>query len=157
MKDVYRQSSCRQAQPGYRMAQPACQANQAVYARSQQTDCMQNRQVDCVRPQVERMNMQPDCMRNQVERMHTQPDCSCAQTNRMNMQSDCMCNQMDRMNTQADCVGSRSNQPEFALAMAYVMMQPWEQLYDLKTGLSRGTIFPSLDKPFLGKRCCRRG
>ena len=39
---------------------------------------------------------------------------------------------------------------EFPVAMAYVPMQPWEGLYDLETGLRRGTIFPSLDKPFLG-------
>lgn len=39
---------------------------------------------------------------------------------------------------------------KFPVAMAYVPMQPWEGLYDLETGLRRGTIFPSLDKPFLG-------
>lgn len=39
---------------------------------------------------------------------------------------------------------------KFPVAMAYVPMQPWEGLYDLETGLRRGTIFPSLDKPFMG-------
>jgi hypothetical protein len=37
------------------------------------------------------------------------------------------------------------------LAMAYVPFQSWEEPYDLQTSLSRGTIFPSLDKPFIGE------
>ena len=40
----------------------------------------------------------------------------------------------------------------FALTMAYVPIQPFETPYDLPTALCRGTIFPSLDKPFLGRR-----
>ncbi len=36
------------------------------------------------------------------------------------------------------------------LAMSYVPVQQWETPYDENTALSRGTIFPSLDKPFLG-------
>lgn len=37
------------------------------------------------------------------------------------------------------------------LAMAYVPFQSWEKPYDMDAALSRGTIFPSLDKPFIGK------
>lgn len=40
----------------------------------------------------------------------------------------------------------------FALAMAYVPWQQFNQTYDLKKALCVGTIFPELDKPFLGKR-----
>lgn len=40
--------------------------------------------------------------------------------------------------------------PKMALAMAYVPDQPWETPYEVTEGLDRGTIFPSLDKPFLG-------
>ncbi len=40
----------------------------------------------------------------------------------------------------------------FPLAMAYVPKQSWGELYSADTGLSRGTIFPELDKPFLGRR-----
>ena len=47
--------------------------------------------------------------------------------------------------------------PDPVLAMAYVLMQPWEQTYDLQTALCRGTLFPSLDKPFLGKEVTPRG
>lgn len=37
------------------------------------------------------------------------------------------------------------------LAMAYVPIQKWEDTYSLETALQRGTIFPSLDLPFMGR------
>lgn len=40
----------------------------------------------------------------------------------------------------------------FALAMAYVPWQQWNQTYDLKKAMCAGTIFPELDKRFLGRR-----
>lgn len=40
---------------------------------------------------------------------------------------------------------------ETPLAMAYVPFQSWEKPYDMYTALSRGTIFQSLDKPFIGE------
>lgn len=40
----------------------------------------------------------------------------------------------------------------FALAMAYVPWQQWNQTYELKKALCVGTIFPELDKQFYGKR-----
>jgi len=36
------------------------------------------------------------------------------------------------------------------IAMAYVPYQLWEMPYEAEIGLSRGTIFPGLDLPFLG-------
>ena len=36
------------------------------------------------------------------------------------------------------------------VAMAYVPMQPWEETYEPAKALQAGTIFPSLDLPFLG-------
>lgn len=40
------------------------------------------------------------------------------------------------------------------LAMAYVPMQQWDCYYeDPMKSLCRGTIFPSLDKPFLEGAC----
>ena len=36
------------------------------------------------------------------------------------------------------------------VAMAYIPFQQFGQLYPFEKGLMRGTIFPDLDKPFLG-------
>jgi hypothetical protein len=44
---------------------------------------------------------------------------------------------------------------QMALAMAYVPVQCWETPYDVMTGVDRGTLFPGLDKPFLGKEAIR--
>ena len=45
---------------------------------------------------------------------------------------------------------------EKALGMAYV---PWQQsfgtVYDLDKAFCKGTIFPCLDKPFLGRGGCK--
>lgn len=38
-----------------------------------------------------------------------------------------------------------------SLAMAFVPYQAWVQTYELDVALDRGTLFPVLDKPFLGK------
>lgn len=37
------------------------------------------------------------------------------------------------------------------LAMAYVPYQSWEETYAENIALAKGTIFPSLDLPFLGR------
>ncbi len=37
------------------------------------------------------------------------------------------------------------------LGMGYVPWQTWGDVYDLNKGLNAGTIFPCLDKPFLGR------
>ena len=47
--------------------------------------------------------------------------------------------------------------PDTPVAMAYVPFQSWEKPYDSDAGLSRGTVFPSLDKPFIGEEAVRRG
>jgi hypothetical protein len=44
---------------------------------------------------------------------------------------------------------------ETPLAMAYIPVQLWENPYDADTALSRGTIFPSLDKPFIGEEAVK--
>lgn len=38
-----------------------------------------------------------------------------------------------------------------ALAMAYVPVQKWQNLYTPEVGFHRGTIFAELDKPFIGE------
>lgn len=44
-----------------------------------------------------------------------------------------------------------------SIAMAYVPYQKWEQTYDVNIALCRGTIFPSLDKPFIGEEAVSNG
>lgn len=41
--------------------------------------------------------------------------------------------------------------PETPLGMCYVPFQQWEKPYPENTALERGTMFPSLDLPFLGR------
>lgn len=43
------------------------------------------------------------------------------------------------------------------IGMAYVPFQKWEKTYDVNIALSRGTIFPSLDKPFIGEEAVTNG
>ncbi len=43
------------------------------------------------------------------------------------------------------------------VAMAYVPWQCWEELYDLNRGYKTGTIFPSLNKPFMENSFCKGG
>lgn len=40
---------------------------------------------------------------------------------------------------------------EVVLAMARVPMQTWTSVYDPDTALSRGTLFPALDLPYVIK------
>lgn len=50
-------------------------------------------------------------------------------------------------------VRSRSDMLEgLSLAMGYVPMQHYDQMFDLGKGLQVGTIFPELCLPFCGKR-----
>lgn len=44
---------------------------------------------------------------------------------------------------------------ETPLAMAYVPYQSWEEPYSSSVALQRGTIFPSLDKPFIGEEAVK--
>ena len=45
---------------------------------------------------------------------------------------------------------SEKSQANRMIAICFVPMQEWEQIYDEDTAFSVGTIFPSLNKPFLG-------
>ena len=44
---------------------------------------------------------------------------------------------------------------DYAVAMAYIPYQQDSKSYDAEKALARGTLFPVLDKPFLGKAGCR--
>lgn len=53
------------------------------------------------------------------------------------------------------CTPSGKFPKETPVAMAYVPYQFWEKPYDEYAALSRGTIFPSLDKPFIGEEAVK--
>lgn len=38
-----------------------------------------------------------------------------------------------------------------SFGMAYVPFQSWDKTYEPDVAFSRGTIFPCLDKPFIGE------
>lgn len=49
---------------------------------------------------------------------------------------------------------SHPSDRDFPLAMAYVPWQQFEKLFDdLEKAYQIGTIFPELNKPFVGRRC----
>lgn len=39
------------------------------------------------------------------------------------------------------------------VGMAYVPWQHWTEIYDIEKGFRAGTIFPELNKPYMGRRC----
>ncbi|MBQ8815011.1 MAG: spore coat associated protein CotJA [Lachnospiraceae bacterium] len=43
----------------------------------------------------------------------------------------------------------------FPVGMTYVPMQKWGPLYDHQKALCQGTLFPEMDKPFMGGRALR--
>ena len=45
---------------------------------------------------------------------------------------------------------------EMPYAMAYVPFQQWQKPYDCEAALQRGTIFPCLDKPFIGEEAVKK-
>ena len=62
---------------------------------------------------------------------------------------------MNRMNMSNQCPCSTACKDIFLdnvpLGMGYIPWQRWDSVYDLNRSLSAGTIFPCLDKPFLGR------
>ncbi len=50
----------------------------------------------------------------------------------------------------------KENIDKFPIAMAYVPWQHFNGICDnLEEAYDAGTIFPELDKPFTGRRCCK--
>ncbi|MEG0895458.1 MAG: spore coat associated protein CotJA [Oscillospiraceae bacterium] len=46
---------------------------------------------------------------------------------------------------------------EISYGMLYVPYQQWGEIYDVDVAFKRGTLFPCLDKPFLGEEALPRG
>ena len=62
---------------------------------------------------------------------------------------------METIRNEAVECSAISSQP-LSLAMAYVPMQSWRNLYELDLALERGTVFAELDKPFIGEEAVQR-
>lgn len=59
--------------------------------------------------------------------------------------------------TAAGVQAARSAFPaQTPVAMCYVPLQTLETVYEPETALRQGTLFPELDKPFLGGRSAAR-
>ena len=56
----------------------------------------------------------------------------------------------------SDAVSNNNWLQSQVVAMAYVPWQDFKPLYSPEKALSAGTLFPELDKPFLGRRAFRR-
>lgn len=88
-----------------------------------------------------RNNMNGNSYGRRNSSMPTMPPTSCGSNN---------CNCMDNATSiQNDALRG------LPVGIGYVPWQQWECVYNVDEGLSRGTIFPSLDLPFYG--CIPRG
>ena len=58
---------------------------------------------------------------------------------------------LDSMDLSDACNINRSCIDTLPLAMAYVPMQKWKNVYANDVALNRGTLFPELDLPFTGR------
>ena len=55
-----------------------------------------------------------------------------------------------------DCADIKTVLPkEMPIGMCYVPYQEWKEVYGAEVALERGTIFPELDKPFIGEEAVR--
>ncbi len=80
------------------------------------------------------------------------------------MKGGCSCPIQPRVQDRYDCRGSLRDggniwqKHDLPLAMVYSPYQHWRDVYDCEKGLSRGTIFRDLDKPFEASQskggCC---
>lgn len=74
-----------------------------------------------------------------------------------NLINDAILQTMTKKNKRQEAVadtaqssGSGAIPANFFIAASYVPAQVWENLLDEEAAFSAGTIFPSLNKPFLG-------
>lgn len=63
------------------------------------------------------------------------------------------CNQNSRQQMTNSGSMAQGQTSRFPVGMGYVPMQQWEAPYPIHYGFTRGTIFPSLDYPFMRGGC----
>lgn len=71
----------------------------------------------------------------------------------MIMKLTCPTSEGQISNTQMSSIAQQNDAfpKQTPLGMAYVPFQSWEKPFDCKEGFRKGTVFPSLDFPFLGR------
>ncbi len=73
----------------------------------------------------------------------------------MNGRFNCDCNMQQNCNVKKDCIQPESAVPKCMMTtMAYIPFQENTDIYSIMNALDKGTLFPCLDKPFIGG-CCR--
>lgn len=85
------------------------------------------------------------------------PYCGCNQNKQPQSNKDmssCAINKVTAMMNQSgcDCSDNNKHMKHMPLAMAYVPVQNWGELYDPETALCEGTAFPDLNLIFCGGR-----
>ena len=83
------------------------------------------------------------------------PGCSCG-SSLASERSGCSCGQESAASYNICRPGSAPSEQNAMVGIGYVPWQQWECTYPLDRALFSGTIFPSLDKPFLIGRCAVR-
>ena len=83
------------------------------------------------------------------------PGCSCG-SSQTSERSGCSCGQESAASYNICRPGSAPSEQNAMVGIGYVPWQQWECTYPLDRALFSGTIFPSLDKPFLIGRCAVR-
>ena len=83
------------------------------------------------------------------------PGCSCG-SSQVSERSGCSCGQESAASYNICRPGSAPSEQNAMVGIGYVPWQQWECTYPLDRALFSGTIFPSLDKPFLIGRCAVR-
>ncbi len=81
---------------------------------------------------------------------------SCGKRPDMNPRPSCPCQPVNRAGFNVCRPGDCPPAANADIAMGYVPWQQWECTYPLNKGLFIGTVFPSLDKPFMIGRCAVR-
>ena len=83
------------------------------------------------------------------------PGCSCG-SSLASERSGCSCRQESAASYNICRPGSAPSEQNAMVGIGYVPWQQWECTYPPDRALFSGTIFPSLDKPFLIGRCAVR-
>ena len=81
--------------------------------------------------------------------------CGCG-SSQNSERSGCNCGRESAASYNVCQPGSSLSEQNAKVGIGYVPWQQWECTYPLDRALSSGTIFPSLDKPFLIGRCAVR-